>query len=154
MTHRIAIALLLLAAPLLAAPVPKDLKKKDVRLDGKWEAVEYYYNGKIVLNNVVVTWVIDGEKLSIDQVARGVGQVGDTADVTYALVKPDGGAANAIDYTYTNTSTPKRTIPGVFELEADSLKFCWTNAASGERPTECKPSLGTGMYVFKRKDAK
>ncbi len=148
--------LLLFALPLAAAPVPKALKMTGVSLDGKWEAVEYYYNGKIVFNNVAVTWVIDGEKLSIDQVARGGGQVGGAADVSYALVRPDGGAANALDYTntYTGTSIPKRTTPGVFEMEGDSLKYCFAGAVNGERPTECKPALGTGMYVFKRADAK
>lgn len=139
----------------VAAPVPKDLKKKPVSLDGTWEVVEYHANGNKV-NSTAIKWVIDGQNLSIERSnVKGGGAIR-VATVTYTLVKPDGGATNALDYTfnYTNGVTPPRTMPGIFEADGDTLKFCWTNAANGERPKECAPAQGNLMYVFKRVDEK
>ena len=78
------------------------------------------------------------------------------ANVSYTLVKPDGGAVNALDYTinYADGGPAPRVMPGVVDLDGDSLKFCFASAGNGERPTKCEPAQGTIMYVFKRADAK
>ncbi len=154
-----AVAAVLLAsvAVAVAAPVPKDLKKKDVKIDGTWEVVEWHSHGTKVNGTLAMKWVIDGQTLSIERTNPKLGgAIARPAGVSYTLVKPDGGAANALDYTinYTNGLNPSRAMPGVFELDGDSLKFCYTSAANGERPAKCEPAQGNIMYVFKRVDAK
>ena len=147
------------SAATFAAPVPKDLKKQSGSLDGTWEVVEYHSNGRKVNSTATIKWVIDGQNLSIERTNPKLGgavAVIRPANVSYTLVKPEGGPANALDYTYNyaNGVTPSRTMPGVFELDGDTLKFCWTTTAGGERPAECSPTQGTLMYVFKKVEAK
>jgi len=145
------------ASAALAAPVPKDLKKKTASLDGTWEVTEWFSSGNKVTTSVTIRWVIDGQNLTIERTnPKGGGALARATTVTYTLVKPDGGASNALDYTYnyTNGLNPSRTMPGVFEVDGDTLKFCWTSTTNGERPAECKPAQGTTMYVFKKVDAK
>lgn len=150
-------AALLVAVAAVAAPVPKEVKKKEVKLDGKWEVVEYHSNGNKVNSALTITWVIDGTNLTIERsnVKLG-GAIGRPVGITYSLVKPEGGAANSLDYTinYANGVNPSRAMPGVFEQDGDTLKFCWTNTANAERPAKCEPAQGTLLYVFKRVDAK
>jgi uncharacterized protein (TIGR03067 family) len=150
------VALALASAAAVAAPVPKDLKKKEAKLDGTWEVVEYHSNGVKVNSAAAIKWVIDGQNLTIERNNPKGGIAVRPATVTYTLVKPDGGAANALDYTYnyTNGAIPSRAMPGVFELDGDSLKFCWTTNVNGERPAECAPAQGNFLYVFKRADSK
>lgn len=150
-------AALLVAVVAVAAPVPKDVKKKEVKLDGKWEVVEYHSNGIKVNSALTITWVIDGQNLTIERSnPKGGGAIGRPVGITYSLVKPEGGPANALDYTinYANGVNPSRAMPGVFEQDGDTLKFCWTNAANAERPAKCEPAQGTLLYVFKRVDTK
>ncbi len=151
-----ALAAVLLASVAAAAPVPKDLKKKDVSLTGTWEVVEWHSNGNKVNSTVAIKWVIDGQNLTIERQNKGGGLIGKAANVSYTLVKPEGGAASALDYTinYANGVNPSRSMPGVFEADGDTLKFCYASAVNGERPDECKAAQGTVMYVFKRVDAK
>jgi uncharacterized protein (TIGR03067 family) len=154
---RSALVLFALAAVVAsAAPVPKDLKKQSTTLDGRWEVVEYHSNGRKVNSATAITWVIDGQNLSIERVNKAGGAVAKPANVSYTLVKPDGGSANALDYTYNYTANniPPRTMPGVFEVDGDTLKFCYATAVGGERPAACEPAQGTLLYVFKKADAK
>ena len=148
------LAVTLLASAVTAAPVPKDLKKKDVSLDGTWEVVEWHSNGNKVTSTIAMKWVIDGQHLTIDRQNKGGVALARPANVSYTLVKPEGAASNALDYTinYANGVTPSRAMPGVIEADGDTLKFCYASAANGERPTECKAAQGTVLYVFKRVD--
>jgi uncharacterized protein (TIGR03067 family) len=149
-----AFAALFLAAVATAAPVPKDVKKKEPNLNGTWEMVEYHVNGNKVNSPTTTKWVIDGQSLSIERTSPKGGFIR-PANITYSLVKPDGGPANALDWTYTYTNgNPSRTMPGVVEVDGDTLKFCWVNTGTGDRPTECKPTQTNLMYVFKRADPK
>ena len=152
---RTLLALVLFTVPLAAAPVPKALKKAPASLDGTWEVVEYHSNGNKVNNTVAIKWVIDGQNLSIERNNPRLvgGGLRAPANVSYSLVKPDGGPVNALDYTinFANGVTPTRTMPGVFEFDGESLKFCWANVVNGgERPAKCEPAEGTILYVFKR----
>ena len=150
-----ALAAVLLASVAVAAPVPKDLKKKEVSLNGSWEVVEWHSNGNKVNSTVAMKWVIDGQTLTIERQNKGGGLIGKPANISYTLVKPDGGAPNALDYTinYANGLNPCRSMPGVFEVDGDSLKFCYASLVNGERPAKCEPAQGTVLYVFKRVDA-
>lgn len=152
-----ALSLALTAAPAFAAPVPKEVKKQAPKLDGTWEVTEWHSAGNKVNSSITIRWVIEGDKLTIERNnanAKGGGLI-KSANVSYSLVKPDGGEGNALDYTITyNTPNgpPARTLPGVVEVDGDTLKFCYTNTVNGTRPAECKPEQTNTLYVFKRVD--
>jgi uncharacterized protein (TIGR03067 family) len=140
----------------VAAPVPKGLKEQAASLDGTWEVVEWYSNGGKVNSTVAIKWTVSEGSLTIERTNAKGGGLAKNPSVTYSLVKPDGGAVNALDYTitYANAATPPRVLPGVFELDDDSLKFCYVSQLNGTRPTECKAEQGNVLYVFKRVEAK
>lgn len=150
----LALALAVTAAA-FAAPVPKEVKKQAPNLDGTWEVTEWHSAGNKVNSTVTIRWVIEGDKLTIERNNAKAGGILKNPNVSYSLVKPDGGEANALDYTITyNTpnAPPARTLPGVVEVDGDTLKFCYTNAVNGTRPAECKPEQTNTLYVFKRVD--
>jgi uncharacterized protein (TIGR03067 family) len=150
------VAVVAFASAAVAAPVPKSIKKPAPTLDGTWEVVEYHSNGRKVNSAVTTRWVIDGQTLTIERVNKGGGaMIKAAATIAYSLVKPEGGADNALDYTitYNNGVTPPRINPGVTEVDGDTLKFCYS-LAGGERPKDCTPAQGNMVYVFKRVDTK
>lgn len=145
-------ALLVLAVPLLAAPVPKALAKRPPSLTGTWEVVEWYDDQiKMELGDGIV-WTIDGEKLSAADKRGGV-PVGYAHNATRTIRRQEG-QPNAVEYSiiYSDGSSPDHR-PAVIELDGDTLKL---NLAmtTNVRPTECKPTNGTRLYVLKRTDPK
>lgn len=144
-------------AAAVAAPVPKSIKKAPPSLDGTWEVVEYHSNGRKVNSALTTRWVIDGQTLQIERINKGGGGaiIRPANTIAYSLVKPDGGADNALDYTitYNNGVTPPRTNPGIIETDGDTLKFAYS-LTGGERPKDSTPAQGNMVYIFKRVDTK
>lgn len=138
----------LAASVAVAAPVPKEIKNARPPLDGTWEVVEYHSRGRLMNNATPVKWVIEGEKITILR-----NNVAAKTRISYSLEKPDGGADDHLDYvlTYPQADREKKVNPGVFELDGDTLRFCWSTR--GERPAECKPDQNNLMYLFKRVEA-
>lgn len=144
-------------ATALAAPVPKEVKKQVPKLDGTWEVTEQHSRGNKLNVTTTTRWTIDGESLTIERAnAKGVPIKGTT--ITYTLVKPGDGEGNALDYvlTYNNGGPAPRTYPGIYQLDGDTLKFCYVptagKAGAVQRPTECKPDESNILFVFKRVD--
>ena len=72
-------------------------------------------------------------------------------NATRTVKRPEGDAADAIDYTISPADgTPPSFRPAVFEVDGDTFKICLTSTHNGPRPTDCTPVLGTTMYVLKR----
>ncbi len=143
-----ALLAILSVSPLLAAPVPKEVKKT-AKMDGIWEVTERHLSGIRDDSMSPIRWTIDGESLGIEH--QGKDGFRRIAGSTYRLVKPEGGLANTIDYKHTpdDKDIPLSIFRSLFELNGDTLKICLPNAVQN-RPTECKPSSITVFYVFKR----
>lgn len=148
---------LLAAGVAVAAPVPKDLKKK-ADLSGTWEITEMFSAGNKVNGAAPNKWVIDAAGgLTIER-ANVNGAVAIRQPVnrpTYTLVKPDGGAENALDYTITYPAGNSRSYQGVVEVDGDTLRYFYATSnpnggAVVERPTEVKAHTSGVLYVFKR----
>lgn len=140
----------LLAAPVFAAPVPKQ-DKKITDLDGTWEMVEQHRSGKRDDPAKPIHWTIDGDSLVIKmQSKKGFQQVEGT---TFQLVKPAGGKANEIDFVLTHNDDRDHTpvvFPGVFELDADTFKLSTPSGSPGKRPTKCESTKDIDFLIFKR----
>ena len=143
-----ALLAILSVGPLVAAPVPKEVKKTAM-MDGIWEMTERHFSGIRDDSMSPIRWTINGESLVIEH--QGKDGFRRIAGSTYRLVKPEVGLANAMDYV--QTSDDKDIPPSIFrslvELNGDTLKICLPNAEQN-RPIECKPSLRAAYYVFKR----
>jgi uncharacterized protein (TIGR03067 family) len=163
MCRLVCLATLTVAATALAAPVPKEVKKQVPKLDGTWEVTEQHSRGNKVNVTTTIRWTIDGEALSIERLNKQGGVAlpavpAKAVTATYTLVRPENAEGNALDYviTYNNGGPAPRNYPGVFELDGDTLKFCYVptagKAGAVARPTECKPDESNVMFVFKRVD--
>jgi uncharacterized protein (TIGR03067 family) len=137
------------ATGLLAAPVPKEKEKakekdEDVIL-GKWKT---------------------------ETVARAGGRApgAGVSDRTYTFAKDGkltldlGGQEAAVEYKLDPSASPKTidlimkadaqttvTIPGLYELDGDTLTICLCESSKPTRPTEMKAEgKGVGLLKFKR----
>jgi hypothetical protein len=129
------IALLLFALPVLAAPVPKALKKNNSP-DGHWYLKEFNGDGKpdTTLNGFRRHVLIEGERYSCAAAGR-----------------PDG--SDSTNWTIRDPEKPHlRTwgkMPAVYEVEGDTLRCCYAHDGRPEL-TECKPGQGIHYYVYER----
>ena len=133
------VALLLFAFPILAAPVPKALKKTPAKPDGTWYLVEFDSDGKGGnAEGMARDWVIEGEFIHVG-----------------AKVEPAHGAKGAPNFTFMDPDRPHLrkwgTMPAIFALDPDGDFLRCGYAHDGRKElTECKPQMGVHFYVFKR----
>ena len=134
---RVAFALLLFAAPLVAAPVPKALKKAPVTLDGSWRWETQENNGKVspAPNGDFCLWRVAGDTMTL---ASEKGGMRDEPCKFVSETNADG--VRTFDYTVNSNGYHRR---GVCELDGDTLRVAWT--------THDTPAVPNGVvYVFKR----
>lgn len=151
---RTLLTLLLLTAPVAAAPVPKALKKAAPALDGTWQLVESHVGEFRAQLTDDIRWEIEGERLTVTSTRQAVPD-GFVANATRTISKAEGGAANAVVYTINFTDgNPSSVRPAVLELNGDTFTICLADSHNGPRPPECKPTQGAMTYTLKRMDAK
>lgn len=129
------LVLLLFAVPVLAAPVPKAVKK-DTSPDGYWYLKEVILDGTsdTKLEGFARHTVIEGERYScaVDK-------------------RPAPNTSN--NWTIRDPDRPHLrmwgTMPAVYEVDGDTLRACYAHDGRKEF-TECKPGLGIHYYVFER----
>jgi hypothetical protein len=146
--------LLLLTAPLVAAPVPKGLKKKHT-LDGSWEVVQVYNLGKLSpQGGAVSVFTIKGETLHIDYVHPTQEFVGARqSEYGLSLMQPEESCPDGIDYGYTYKDQPPLRLKGRYELlDEDTFLLCYAWKEGTERPAKCVPADDNMYYVLRRCD--
>ena len=135
------LAVLLLAVPVFAAPVPKALKKAPpAKPDGVWVLTEFSSDGAALAPNpgMVRDWVFEGEHVHVG-----------------AKVEPAHGAKGPPNFTVFDPDRPNLrkwgTNMAAYELNADgdTLRACYAHDGRKEL-TECKPDKGIHYYVFTR----
>ena len=145
---RSAIALLLSAPLLLAAPVPKEIRAKAAPLDGTWEIVELRSGLADVTNLNPWVWVIDGEKLTIfNREKDGTLQLNDPR-MTTTLVRPTGGGPEDVDYVRDDGKNPL-LFKGLVAVDGNELVICFSDP-NNPRPAERKSGQTVSYYRFKR----
>ena len=125
--------LLLLAAPLVAAPVPKAVKKASSP-DGRWRLVEFSNNGQgESVQSMARNWQIKGETISCWLDGQS--------------------SAGGSKFGAPNPDKPNErvwgTMPAAFEVDGDTLRACYAHDGRKEMG-ECKPGKGVAYYVFER----
>lgn len=117
---------LVFAVPVVAAPVPKELKKAKPSVDGRWRMTEFTWNGKPV-RPWVDEWTIDGEKITI-----GVATTPFTLrDADQPHLRKWQGYSAAVS------------------LVDDRLYVC-VNWLTKDQVFECQPGPKLDLYVFER----
>jgi uncharacterized protein (TIGR03067 family) len=113
------------------------------KLQGTWKVISMEREGKAAPEDVIRVqgaWIIQGDKIAVGS-SKGVRS-------TYRLdpsKKP-----KAIDVSSTDPKV--KTIPGIYELEGDTLRLCLSYPDNKERPTAFAAPTGSkvSFYVFKR----
>jgi uncharacterized protein (TIGR03067 family) len=134
---------------LLGADKKDDAKKDMAQMEGKWSMVSGERDGQPLPDDIVSS-------------ARRVVKAGETtvtiggelflkAKFTLDLSKKP----KAIDYTVTGGQNEGKTQLGIYELDGDTVKFCFA-APGEERPTEFRTKTGSGqtLSVWKREKKK
>jgi uncharacterized protein (TIGR03067 family) len=131
------LTILLLAAPLvLAAPVPKELKRTDEQaILGMWDMVAHSSNGAPATPQTV-KWRLesDGKAFILNPGESAIGYK------LHPELSPKG-----FDWQW-----PGSLHLGRYQLEGDTLKVVITSGASTVRPTELKPAADVIYCEFKR----
>lgn len=141
--------LLVCAAPLAAAPVPKALTKPRPVMQGPWEVVERWNDGKPVKSSGPEFWVIGSDQYSTyDAISDGPklwipANKGTSGKLTF----PDPQDPMAFD-----TTTAGSHRVGRFELDGDTLRVCLAFLGNNTRPVEVKPDAGMIYIKFQRVD--
>ncbi len=143
--------LVLTLSALVAAPIPKSLRKKTTSLDGRWQLVTMNYNGKAQnTGNSNQIWNVKDEELVIEDSANGVRR---NNGVNYKFAKVEGDSDNCADWTimYTNARVSNITFRGRVKYDEDGFDFCFsTNGRDNARPDTVEPGANRYLYSFKR----
>jgi uncharacterized protein (TIGR03067 family) len=137
---RTLLILAFLCAATTAAPVPKELKKRDV--EGTWKVETLTLYGDAVSLAGVDYWTIeDGGVLRQHQDLSTPLRY--STPLVFRKLSFDA-KAKSVDYRYGET-----TLLGRYELSGDSLKICCSERGV-ERPKSLEASKTTYVWTFKR----
>lgn len=145
---RPALALLLIAAPLIAAPVPKALKRPPASLDGRWRVESHEENGRVMPppKGDYNLWVVAGDTMQL------VREGDTTKEGVYPcrfVSEPRDDGPRTFEYKVDSNGYHRR---GVCELDGDTLRVAFgsTADAAGQPPAAVKSGDGVTVYTFRR----
>ena len=127
-----AVALIVTAPALLAAPVPKELLRHD-RLEGTWRVESLVTFGKP--SSEALCWVIDAD----GNLARNVDPAAPLPPKCSVVLKFDR-ASKHLDFCQGGT-----TFAGLYRLRGDRLEIC-LSIQGGERPAAVE--AGPRLYLW------
>ena len=133
---RMTVPLVVVVSVVAAAGGEDDTKKEMAQLGGEWSMVSGEANGMALPAETVKS----GKRVAKDGVTTITfgGQVYFEAKFSIDTAKKP----KAIDYTMTEGPTKGKTHLGIYELNGDTIKFCFA-APGGERPTDLTAKEGS-----------
>jgi uncharacterized protein (TIGR03067 family) len=132
---------------LLAAPIPKDLKKKGAKLEGVWEVTSISIGNSDYTGKSGQRWTIEGETLKLDDYTEASKRID-------KLVPVEAGDQLGLNWVI-NESGTTRTYKGIYDIEDGVWRFCFsTTPDHGERPTTIGKGKTVYLYTFKRAEGK
>ena len=125
--------------------VAQDAKKETAQLEGEWTMVSGEIDGQSMPEEMRKTArrvVKDGETTVT---------IGDRLFMKARFSIDPAKKPKTIDYTMTGGPTEGKTQLGIYELDGDTVKFCFS-APGKDRPTEFTTKEGSGrtLSVWKR----
>lgn len=142
---RTLLALLLVAPALVAAPVPKAIKRTAATIDGDWRMESSEINGKMnpPPGRDYNLWKVQGDTMTLvrENDAAGAG-----AYPCRFTSEQSGDGARTFEYTVDKNKYHRR---GVCELDGDTLRVAFSSDA-GTPPAEVKSGPNVTVYTFKR----
>jgi uncharacterized protein (TIGR03067 family) len=143
---RATVAVIAVLALVCTAAAAEDVVKKEMaQLEGEWSMQSGEADGMSMPKEMVST----GKRVAKDGVTTITigGELYFKAKFTIDPAKKP----KAIDYAMTEGPTKGKTHLGIYELDGDTLKFCFA-APGKDRPTEFKSKEGSGwtFSVWKR----
>jgi uncharacterized protein (TIGR03067 family) len=149
MTWRVCVALVG-ALVLVAADDPKkEAPGKDrEKLQGAWVVVAWEHDGKALSEQAIKTCqvTVTGDKWVLKT-------PGPSVEFQFEL--DPAARPKALDKWIPREGEARQVLPGIYEVDGDTLKHCWTDPGQ-ERPKEftTKKGTGTNLMVFKREKPK
>lgn len=143
MSRLLAIALVALSSSLLAAPVPREVKKEE-KFEGTWQIESTVAFGRLV--NVGAAnqhWTLDAEGNMKSHNGPVVPE--NARSYIQLVIDPK---AKTLDYKYTQGNNP--IYPGTYELTGDTLKVCCNLKGNGSRPTTAESGPDVYLWTLKR----
>ena len=142
---RVSVSIIAVLALVGAAAAQDAIQKEMAQLEGSWSMVSGEANGMSMPKEIVTS----GKRIAKDgetTITIG-GQVYFKAKFSIDPTKKP----RAIDYTMTEGPTKGKTHLGIYELDGDTVKFCFA-APGKERPTEFTAPEGSQrtLSVWKR----
>lgn len=135
---------LLTVVLVVAAPAPPEKEKKDEdKIQGTWIVVSVEDGGRADADKVGVKLVFEGDMVTIK----------DPKHEEKAKIKLDPAKKpKTIDITPGEKGAPAKVVQGIYELNKDELKICFTRGGGGARPTEFVSKAGSdvSLIVLKR----
>ena len=142
---RIVLSLLAVCCLVAAEPAPDAIKKEMALFDGEWSMVSGERDGLALPDEVV-----KGAKRVAKDGETTVTIGGSTFLKAKYTVDPTK-KPKTIDYTLTDGANKGKTQLGIYEIDGDSLKFCFAGPGA-ERPTDftAKADSGRTLSVWKQ----
>ncbi len=139
-----ALALLALPSALLAAPVPKEVKKE--KTEGTWQMESLTAFGRPVnLGAGGLHWTIDAD----GNMKSHNGPVVLEAARSFIRLAFDP-ESKTVEYKNVSANAKGSSSPGVYELAGDSLKICCNIKGTAIRPTTVDGGPDVYLWTFKR----
>ena len=142
---RTAFSLIAICLLLGAEAGPEAIKKEMALLDGEWSMVSGKRDGQALPENLVkgAKRVVKSGETTVTIDGQTVLKAKFTLDPTKKV--------KTIDYTIAEGANEGKTQLGIYELDGDTLKFCYAQPGK-DRPTEFKTAAESGrtMSVWKK----
>ncbi len=135
------LAILLLAAPAIAAPVPKESKATDeAKILGTWEMVRYVCYGQEQALTRPVSWRLEADGRGTLTNANG------PSPLSYKLLPPETAESDkGIDYNWSDYR-----FKGLYKVDRDTLIMAVDTGGGKVRATELGPIKEVWYWEFKR----
>jgi uncharacterized protein (TIGR03067 family) len=127
---------------------PPDAVKKDMaQLEGEWSMVSAEANGQTVPEEVVKTGkrVVKGDETTVS--------LGDRVLMKAKFAVDPSKKPKTIDYTVSEGPSKGKVVKGIYELNGDTVKFCFSGPDK-DRPSEFSAPAESGRTYSVWKKAK